>query len=143
MVYSKPELYVENFLANMSVAAITCQTDPTGENAIDYKEQPVTCIRQEETIDYIFYDSCKMKPYDLGYVNEGTYNTDTAFINAIVNGDNIPAGATAGEAYTTGDKGTGPFIVTLAGLFTVWKEGSRIHFGPANANVVSIMTSSY
>lgn len=139
MVYSKPELYVENFIPSIAVAA-SCQRDFSGQTETKYEKQPITCIRMGSTTDYIFssgVSGCDYRPNAIGWLDgPGTPNNPndsktytTVQISQIL-GYNIQG--TGSPAKVTKDDGE---------YYVIWGDGH--HYGPATAEVTNIMINSY
>ena len=139
MVYSKPELYVENFIPNVAVAA-SCQRDFSGQTETKYGKQEITCIRNGTTTDYIFssgVSGCDFQPNAIGWLDgPGTPNTPndsktytTKQISSILGFDILGSG---NPAKVTNDDGE---------YYVIWGGGN--HYGPATADVVDIMINSY
>lgn len=151
MVYSKPELYVENFIAGINVAAGSCNRDfESMENVLE--KQQIQCYRSNDK-DWVFSSSasgCSYTPTGIEYIDttkDKTYYTyGDDFYNAIVaSGTGIPSGLTsmqAGQIQTNG--GNSSVTVILSGLFAAWRD-SQGHtcFGPASGSMVEHYTNSY
>lgn len=139
MVYSKPELYVENFIPNVAVAA-SCKRDFSGQTETKYEKQEITCIRNGSTKDYIFssgVSGCAFQPNAIGWLSgpntpdiENDYKEyKTSEISQIL-GYNISG--SGNPARVTNDDGE---------YYVIWGNGN--HYGPATAEVTNIMINSY
>ncbi len=125
--YNKPEFFVEEFIANVAVAA--CDREWSGEVDTSWPSQAITCNRQGSTTDYIFASGtsgCQYEPDKLIYIDTGgTYSVSQLKqlglnINGNGNSVTVPAGG---------------------GYVLCWGNGN--HYGPATPEIVDIMTSSF
>ena len=140
MVYSKPEMYVENFIPNIAVAA--CNREWDGTTSTSWVAQAITCGRQGKTTDYLFAsgtDGCQYQPNAFGYVEvedvkEGAGNdsktlTPSEIATALKSTINNP---NTGKSVTIYDPGA---------YLVIW--GNHDHYGEATPEIVKNMTSSF
>lgn len=151
MVYSKPELYVEKFLVNFSVAAVSCNREQEGW-ITSFSPQSILCLRQSATTETVFGEDttgCAHAAQGLEYIaaSSATYTGDEFYNKIMAAGVNIPNDVT--ELTPGAISGNNSSLkVTTSGIFVAWtdKVGSSkggSHFGAATADVIKKMTSSY
>lgn len=160
MVYSKPELYVENFIPSVAVAACEREWE---KNIIQINSQTVTCGRTGST-ENLFGDpsnGCSHLPTSFGYYNvsgedakAGDTFKDPAIVNAIKGVNNKLYEETNSE-HTMGYNGDLSGYITSSrdgytiydGYYATWKKtsggGSNDCFGAITAQILKCFTSSY
>lgn len=139
MVYTKPELYVENFIPNVAVAS-SCQRDFSGQSETKYGVQEITCIRMGSTTDYIFssgVSGCDYQPNAIGWL-DGPNTPDDK--NDYVSYTTTQISQILG--YTISGSGQNAKVYEETGeYYVIWGNGN--HYGPATADVIDIMINSY
>ena len=131
--YEKPVMTVERFLANVAVAA--CNREWDGTTTTDWEAQPISCYRSGNT-EMIFSSStsgCENYPTGIRKVDNGTYTqqqlVDAGLTSLVVdskNGKNVTINEEIGYGY----------VLT-------WTRGGTNCSGPATAEIIQNMTSSY
>lgn len=140
MVYSKPELYVENFIPSVAVAG--CNREWDGTTSTSWVAQAITCGRQGQTTDYLFASGtsgCKYQPDAFGYVEvqdvqEGEGNDSKTLSPSEI--------ASALNSWIENDKtGKSVTIYDPGAYLIIW--GEHDHYGVATPDIVKNMTSSF
>lgn len=144
MKYTKPVFIMEEFQANVAVAA--CNWQDTGATETKFEKQYITCAQSGMTNEEIFNQglSCQHIPCHLVYVATGGTYTEAQLIemglsNIIQNGGGNNGGGN--RPGNNNSSGGGITVPEGGGYVMCWGEGE--HYGNAPAEVVKIMTSSY